>query len=86
MTKRELIDEIIHRNPTAGPGFLAKFEDSELAEYLQHLQWVTKPAQEPAATAGAAEGKPVLAAATATKNKPPFAEEPSEGNSQAWLF
>lgn len=50
MTKRELIDEIIHRNPTAGPAFLAGFDDSDLAEYLKHLQWVTAPAEEPTTT------------------------------------
>ncbi len=40
MTKRELIEEITVLNPTAQPKFLAKFGDGDLAEYLEHLQWV----------------------------------------------
>ena len=43
MTKRELIDEITHLNPTATPAFLAPFEDGDLAEYLEHLRWVVPP-------------------------------------------
>ncbi|MFB3892311.1 MAG: hypothetical protein ACE15C_09850 [Phycisphaerae bacterium] len=37
MTKRQLIDEIITINRTAQPGFLARFEESDLDEYLRHL-------------------------------------------------
>ncbi len=37
MTKRQLIDEIIHINQSAEPGFLSEFDDVELAEYLRHL-------------------------------------------------
>ena len=40
MTKRELIDQITVLNPSARPAFLADFGDEDLAEYLQHLQWV----------------------------------------------
>jgi len=43
MTKRELIDEITELNPTAMPAFLARFEDSQLAEYLDHLKWLGPP-------------------------------------------
>jgi len=43
MTKRQLIEEITHLNPTAKPAFLAAFGDEDLAEYLQHLQWVDQP-------------------------------------------
>ena len=43
MTKRQLIEEITHRNPTAKPAFLAAFGDEDLAEYLQHLRWVDQP-------------------------------------------
>ncbi len=43
MTKRELIEEITGRNPTAKPAFLAEFDDGDLAEYLQHLQWLDQP-------------------------------------------
>ena len=39
MTKRELIDQITHLNPTATAGFLAEFATADLAEYLEHLQW-----------------------------------------------
>lgn len=45
MTKRELIDEITHLNPTATPGFLAGFEVPDLAEYLEHLKWTHPPAE-----------------------------------------
>ena len=44
MTKRELIDEITHLNPTAGADFLASFDDADLCEYLLHLKWVVPPA------------------------------------------
>jgi hypothetical protein len=37
MTKREIIDEIIARNPSASPTFLAAFSEGELADYLRHL-------------------------------------------------
>ena len=37
MTKRQLIDEIVTINHSARPGFLARFEDVELDEYLRHL-------------------------------------------------
>ncbi len=40
MTKRELIDQITVLNPSAQPAFLADFDGDDLAEYLQHLQWV----------------------------------------------
>ena len=40
MTKRELIDQITHLNPTATPDFLAAFDDEQLFEYLLHLKWV----------------------------------------------
>jgi hypothetical protein len=40
MTKRQLIDEILELNPTAGPEFLCAFEPTELKEYLDHLHWV----------------------------------------------
>jgi len=43
MTKRQLIDEITHLNPTARPVFLADFDDTDLAEYLQHLRWLLRP-------------------------------------------
>jgi len=43
MTKRDLIDRIIHLNPTAEPAFLARFDDADLAEYLEHLRWVVPP-------------------------------------------
>ena len=38
MTKRELIDEILMINRTAAPEFLARFNDGDLDEYLQHLR------------------------------------------------
>ncbi len=38
MTKRELIDQILHDNPTAEPGFLAQFSDEQLREYLTQLK------------------------------------------------
>ena len=101
MTKRELIDEIVELNPTATPEFLADFEQSDLAEYLQHLQWVAEPpaaegkgdltppavsltpepqpADEPAL-------KPVVAVVADTDAESPFAQQPVEEDSQAWLF
>lgn len=38
MTKRELIDRILRINRSADPGFLAQFNNGELAEYLDHLE------------------------------------------------
>jgi hypothetical protein len=38
MTKRQLIDDIRHHNPTATPRFLAQFDESALAQYLDHLK------------------------------------------------
>ena len=43
MTKRQLIEEITHRNPTAKPAFLAEFGNEDLREYLEHLRWVEPP-------------------------------------------
>ncbi len=43
MTKRQLIDEIVELNPTAQPEFLAKFEDGDLVEYLDHLGVLRQP-------------------------------------------
>jgi hypothetical protein len=37
MTKREIIDEIMARNPSASPTFLATFSEGELADYLRQL-------------------------------------------------
>jgi len=38
MTKREIIDGILQFNRTADPGFLSKFNNVALAEYLDHLE------------------------------------------------
>jgi len=43
MTKRELIDQILAANCTAAPEFLAKFDDSDLQEYLDHLYRARQP-------------------------------------------
>ena len=43
MTKRQLIDEIVQMNHTAEPGFLAKFEDGDLDDYLKHLRLAQTP-------------------------------------------
>jgi len=43
MTKRELINEIVATNRSAEPEFLAQFADSDLRDYLQHLQELRKP-------------------------------------------
>jgi hypothetical protein len=43
MTKRQLIDEILCLNHTAQPDFLARFDDGELTEYLDHLQTARIP-------------------------------------------
>ena len=43
MTKRELIDQILHENHTAEPAFLAQFSDEQLREYLIHLRWLKQP-------------------------------------------
>jgi hypothetical protein len=44
MTKRNLINHIMELNPTATPDFLARFNEQDLGEYLQHLQSVSGPA------------------------------------------
>jgi hypothetical protein len=48
MTKRQLVDEIIQRNATASAAFLAGFSEKDLAEYLEHLNWLSQPAPSPA--------------------------------------
>lgn len=50
MTKREIIDEIMEINVSAGPEFLAAFDDAQLGEYLSHL----KQARTPRPTSGQA--------------------------------
>ena len=43
MTKRELIDRIVEINRSASPGFLARFDDNQLDEYLAHLKVLETP-------------------------------------------
>ena len=43
MTKRQVIDEIVSRNRTAIPGFLAQFGDEDLQQYLDRLRDVQTP-------------------------------------------
>ena len=71
MTKRELIDRITALNPTAGPEFLARFKDADLAQYLQHLQWLQPP--------DLGVYRPVKAEAAGGNDDSPFAttEEPA---------
>ncbi|MFQ5490138.1 MAG: hypothetical protein ACE5GE_05390 [Phycisphaerae bacterium] len=40
MTKRETIDRIMNRNPSARPEFLVQFCEADLAEYLRQLEAV----------------------------------------------
>ena len=43
MTKRQLIDQIIAVNRSARPGFLARFDDEDLRDYLDHLMTARQP-------------------------------------------
>jgi hypothetical protein len=43
MTKRQMIDEILTVNKTAAPAFLARFDETELSRYLQHLNVLKTP-------------------------------------------
>jgi hypothetical protein len=43
MTKREIINEIMEINLSAGAEFLSRFSDNELNEYLQHLHILQEP-------------------------------------------
>ncbi len=43
MTKRQLIDRVMELNETAKPEFLAKFDDEDLNEYLNHLLVLQTP-------------------------------------------
>ena len=43
MTKRQLIDQITHINRSANPDFLARFDDVDLDDYLQHLKVIQIP-------------------------------------------
>ena len=43
MTKREIINEIMEINISAGPDFLSRFSDNQLNEYLQHLHVLEHP-------------------------------------------
>lgn len=38
MNKRQLIDDIRQHNPTASVQFLSQFDDSDLSQYLEHLE------------------------------------------------
>ena len=99
MTKRQLIDEITHLNPTAGAAFLADFEDSDLAEYLEHLQWVASPPAQPAtptesahdaealaAQAGPPPGEPLTAGVADAREPSSFAHNSPQEELQTWLF
>ena len=43
MTKREIINDIMEINLSAGAGFLSRFSDDELGDYLRHLQVLEPP-------------------------------------------
>ncbi len=43
MTKREIINDIMEINLSAGAEFLSRFSDNELNEYLQHLHILREP-------------------------------------------
>ena len=86
MTKRQLIDEITHLNPTAGAAFLADFEDSDLAEYLEHLQWVASPPAQPATPAEPVTAEPVTAAVADVREPSSFAQNSPQEELQTWLF
>ena len=43
MTKRQLIDQIMTVNRSARPGFLARFDDDALGDYLDHLLAAQQP-------------------------------------------
>ncbi|MCP4249955.1 MAG: hypothetical protein GY778_23175 [bacterium] len=49
MTKRDAIDQIIRRNPSAKPEFLADFSDKDLRDYLDQLESLDErhPSQDP---------------------------------------
>ncbi len=85
MTKRQLIEEITHLNPTAKPAFLAAFGDEDLAEYLQHLRWVDQP---PNMWGTPQRGRsPALPAAEATASQadpepPPAADWPADDQAE----
>jgi hypothetical protein len=40
MSKREMVDRIMARNPSARPEFLADFSEEELGAYLRQLESV----------------------------------------------
>jgi hypothetical protein len=48
MTKRETIDRIVARNPSARPEFLAEFTPEELGDYLRQLESVPAPTEQDA--------------------------------------
>ena len=43
MTKRDLIDEITEANPGACPGFLSRFDQADLRQYLSKLRLLSQP-------------------------------------------
>jgi hypothetical protein len=43
MTKRELVDHILEFNASAQPEFLARFDETDLQEYLAHLHRLRTP-------------------------------------------
>jgi hypothetical protein len=46
MTKRETIDQIVARNPSARPEFLAEFTPEELDDYLRQLETLPAPTEQ----------------------------------------
>jgi len=81
MTKRQLIDEITHLNPTARPVFLADFDDTDLIEYLQHLRWLLRPGRKGSPPP---QAEPDADADETFPNESPFAE--ADASPQVLLF
>jgi len=46
MTKRDVIDRIMQRNPTAKPEFLCEFDAGDLEAYLRQLEAVQPVSRE----------------------------------------
>ncbi|MCC6660311.1 MAG: hypothetical protein IT437_05440 [Phycisphaerales bacterium] len=43
LTREQVVDRIMHLNPTAGHEFLRDFEEDELSLYLERLTAATRP-------------------------------------------
>jgi hypothetical protein len=84
MTKRELIDEILLLNATADPAFLARFDTSDLSEYLHALRVSRNSGRRPAYSRNRQEQAVRASTRRRAKRQEPPAFEPVGAGECPW--